>query len=110
MPGEQGAVELEAETIEPDATTDALQLFLNDARRRPLLSPREERELFRRLERGDRTARDLLIESNVGLVVSIARRYRGASLPLLDLIQEGMLGLIRAVDKFEWRRDLRFST
>ena len=92
------------------ATMDALQLFLDEIRHHPLLTPAEERELFRRLEQGDPTARETLIVSNLGIVVSIAKRYRAAPVALLDLIQDGVLGLIRAVDKFEWRRGYRFST
>ncbi|MGI8594740.1 MAG: sigma-70 family RNA polymerase sigma factor [Solirubrobacteraceae bacterium] len=92
-------------------TTDALQLFLNEAGRYPLLTPDEEIELAKRFERGDLEAKDRLINSNLRLVVSIARRYQGVGeLCLLDLIQEGVLGLIRAVEKFDWRRGFRFST
>jgi RNA polymerase primary sigma factor len=92
-------------------TTDALQLFLNEAARYPLLTPDEEVELARRIERGDMGAKDRMINSNLRLVVSIARKYQGVGdLCLLDLIQEGVLGLIRAVEKFDWRRGFRFST
>jgi RNA polymerase primary sigma factor len=92
-------------------TTDALQLFLNEAGRYPLLAPDEELELAKAIERGDLEAKDRLINSNLRLVVSIARRYQGVGeLCLLDLIQEGVLGLIRAVEKFDWRRGFRFST
>ena len=92
-------------------TTDALQLFLNEAGRHPLLTPPEELELARRIERGDLVAKDRMIESNLRLVVSIARKYQNlGELCLLDLIQEGMLGLIRAVEKFDWRKEFRFST
>ena len=92
------------------ATTDALQLFLNEARRFALLSAEEEVELAKRVEAGDRNAKDLMVNSNLRLVVSIARRYYGHQLALLDLIQEGILGLIRAVEKFDWRRGYKFST
>src|SRR5213083_1720296 len=92
------------------ATTDALQLFLNEAGRWPLLTAAEEVELAKKVERGDREAKDRMINSNLRLVVSIARRYQGNQLALLDLIQEGFLGLIRAAEKFDWRRDLKFST
>jgi RNA polymerase primary sigma factor len=92
-------------------TTDALQLFLNEAGRYPLLTPAEEVELAKRIERGDLEAKDRMINSNLRLVVSIARKYQGAGrLSLLDLIQEGMLGLIRAAEKFDWRKGFRFST
>jgi RNA polymerase primary sigma factor len=92
------------------ATTDALQLFLNEAGRYKLLTAEEEVELAKRVERGDREAKDLMINSNLRLVVSIAKRYQGHGLSLLDLIQEGIIGLIRAVEKFDWRRGYKFST
>jgi RNA polymerase primary sigma factor len=92
------------------ATTDALQLFLNEASRFPLLTAREEVELAKRIERGDLDAKHRMVNSNLRLVVSIAKRYQGHDLPLLDLIQEGVLGLIRAVEKFDWRRGYKFST
>jgi RNA polymerase primary sigma factor len=92
-------------------TTDALQLFLNEAGRYPLLTPAEEVELAKRVERGDLAAKERMINSNLRLVVSIARKYQNVGeLSLLDLIQEGMLGLIRAVEKFDWRKGFRFST
>jgi RNA polymerase primary sigma factor len=92
------------------ATTDALQLFLNEVGRYKLLTAEEEVELAKRIERGDREAKDLMINSNLRLVVSIAKRYQGHGLSLLDLIQEGVIGLIRAVEKFDWRRGYKFST
>jgi RNA polymerase primary sigma factor len=92
------------------ATTDALQLFLNEAGRYKLLTADEEVELAKRIERGDREAKELMINSNLRLVVSIAKRYQGHGLSLLDLIQEGIIGLIRAVEKFDWRRGYKFST
>ena len=92
------------------ATTDALQLFLNEAGRYELLTAEEEVELAKRIERGDREAKELMINSNLRLVVSIAKRYQGHGLSLLDLIQEGIIGLIRAVEKFDWRRGYKFST
>jgi len=92
------------------ATTDALQLFLNEAGRWPLLTAEEEVELAKRIERGDKEAKDRMINSNLRLVVSIAKRYQGHGLSLLDLIQEGIIGLIRAVEKFDWRRGFKFST
>ena len=92
-------------------TTDALQLFLNEAGRYPLLTPQEEVELAQAVERGDLAAKERMINSNLRLVVSIARKYQNVGeLSLLDLIQEGMLGLIRAVEKFDWRKGFRFST
>jgi RNA polymerase primary sigma factor len=91
-------------------TTDALQLFLNEVRRHPLLTAAEEIELAKRVERGDMQAKERMINSNLRLVVSLAKRYQGHELPLLDLIQEGIFGLIRAVEKFDWRKGYKFST
>jgi RNA polymerase primary sigma factor len=93
-----------------ESTTDALQLFLNEMGRYKLLTAEEEVELAKRIERGDKEAKDLMINSNLRLVVSIAKRYQGHGLSLLDLIQEGIIGLIRAVEKFDWRRGFKFST
>jgi RNA polymerase primary sigma factor len=93
-----------------DGQFDALQLFLKEVSRYPLLSNLEEVALAKLIERGDREAKDRLINSNLLLVVSIAKRYRRQELALLDLIQEGILGLIRAAEKFDWRRGHRFST
>jgi RNA polymerase primary sigma factor len=92
------------------STTDSLQLFLNEIGRYPLLTAAEEVELAKRIERGDREAKERMINSNLRLVVSIAKRYQGHGLSLLDLIQEGILGLIRAVEKFDYRRGYKFST
>jgi RNA polymerase primary sigma factor len=92
------------------ATTDALQLFLNEAGRYKLLTAAEEVELAKAIERGDKGAKDLMINSNLRLVVSIAKKYQGHGISLLDLIQEGIIGLIRAVEKFDWRRGYKFST
>jgi RNA polymerase primary sigma factor len=92
------------------ATTDALQLFLNEAGRYRLLTAEDEVELAKRIERGDKEAKDLMINSNLRLVVSIAKRYQGHGLSLLDLIQEGIIGLIRAVEKFDYRKGFKFST
>ncbi len=92
------------------STTDALQLFLNEAGRWPLLTKEEEVELAKLIERGDEEAKERMINSNLRLVVSIAKRYQGHGLSLLDLIQEGIIGLIRAVEKFDWRRGFKFST
>src|SRR5581483_1405691 len=91
-------------------TTDALQLFLNEIRRYPLLTAAEEVELAKRVERGDMEAKERMINSNLRLVVSLAKKYQGHDLPLLDLIQEGIFGLIRAVEKFDWRKGYKFST
>jgi RNA polymerase primary sigma factor len=93
-----------------ETTTDALQLFLREAGRHPLLTAAQEVELAKRIERGDLGAKDTMIQSNLRLVVSIAKNYRNQGLPFLDLIQEGTLGLIRAVEKFDWRRGYKFST
>jgi RNA polymerase primary sigma factor len=92
------------------STTDALQLFLNEVRRHPLLTAQEEVELSQRIEQGDAEAKERMINSNLRLVVSLAKKYQGNDLPLLDLIQEGILGLIRAAEKFDWRRGYKFST
>jgi RNA polymerase primary sigma factor len=91
-------------------TTDALQLFMNEISRHKLLTREEEVELAKEIENGDASARERMINSNLRLVVSIAKRYQGHQLALLDLIQEGILGLIRATEKFDWRRDFKFST
>jgi len=94
----------------PETTTDALQLFLREAGRHALLTAAQEVELAKRIERGDMAAKQRMIQSNLRLVVSIAKNYRNQGLPFLDLIQEGTLGLIRAVEKFDWRRGYKFST
>jgi len=92
-------------------TADALTHFLNEAGRVPLLNADEEKELAQRIERGDLLAKDQLINANLRLVVSVAKKYQGAGdLCLLDLIQEGVLGLIRAAEKFDWRKGFKFST
>jgi RNA polymerase primary sigma factor len=91
-------------------TSDSLQLFLNEAGRYPLLTAAEEVELAKRVEAGDKAAKDRMVNSNLRLVVSIAKKYQGHGLSLLDLIQEGIIGLIRAVEKFDWRRGFKFST
>ena len=92
------------------ATTDALQLFLNELRRYPLLTADEEVELAKSIEQGDLEAKERMINSNLRLVVSIAKRYQGQDLSLLDLIQEGIFGLIRAAEKFDHRKGYKFST
>jgi RNA polymerase primary sigma factor len=103
--------EVEAE-VEPDAeiTTDALQLFLKDIGRVPLLTAAQEVELAKRIERGDHGAKQAMVEANLRLVVSIAKRYRNQGLPFLDLIQEGTIGLVRAAEKFDYRKGFKFST
>ena len=93
-----------------EAPTDSLDLFLRDAGRSPLLTAAQEVKLTKLVERGDAGAKQTMIESNLRLVVSIAKNYRNRGLPFLDLIQEGTLGLMRAVDKFDWRRGYKFST
>jgi RNA polymerase primary sigma factor len=92
------------------AVADSLELFLRRARLHPLLTAAEEIELAKRIERGDLEAKEQMINANLRLVVSQARRYQGHGLPMEDLVQEGMLGLIRAVEKFDWRRGFKFST
>src|SRR5262245_62593346 len=89
---------------------DSLQLLIAQISSHPLLTPAEEVFLAKRIERGDVEAKHRMVESNLRLVVSIAKRYRGFGLPLLDLIQEGAIGLNRAVEKFDWRRGHKFST
>jgi len=93
-----------------EQTTDALQLFFNEMRKYPLLTKEEEIELAQAVERGDLEAKERLINSNLRLVVSNARRYMRQDLNLLDLIQEGILGLIRAAEKFDYRKGFKFST
>src|SRR4029453_3826681 len=96
-----------------ETTTHALPLFPREIGRRPPPpppTPADEVELSKRIERGDMEAKRRMIECNLRLVVSIAKNYRNQGLPFLDLIQEGMFGLIRAVEKFEWQRGLKFST
>ena len=92
------------------ATQDALQMFLNQIGTYPLLTAAQEVELARRIERGDPAAKQKMINSNLRLVVSIAKNYQGHGLSLLDLIQEGIIGLIRAAEKFDWRKGFKFST
>jgi RNA polymerase primary sigma factor len=93
-----------------EATTDSLQIFLNQASRYALLTAAEEVDLAKRIERGDMAAKDRLINSNLRLVVSQARRYQGLGLSMGDLVQEGTFGLIRASEKFDWRKGFKFST
>src|SRR5947209_726880 len=95
---------------ELDAIPETLDLFMARAGRYRLLTPDEEIDLAKRIERGDLVAKERMINSNLRLVVSIARRYQGHGLSMTDLVQEGTLGLIRAVEKFDWRKGFRFST
>jgi RNA polymerase primary sigma factor len=125
---EERAIEpVEAEIVEPEAllsdaeledlfrsdpslASDPLRLYLRDIAEAPLLTPEEEVELAKRIKEGDTEALQRFVRSNLRLVVSIAKRYVGRGLSLLDLIQEGNIGLMRAVEKFDWRRGYRFST
>ncbi len=106
----EGSAEASELDLEPDATTDSLQLFLGAIAKRRLLSAHEEIELAKRIERGDLNAKNRMIESNLRLVVSIAKNYRNYGLPFPDLIQEGTVGLVRAVEKFDYRLGYKFST
>jgi RNA polymerase primary sigma factor len=101
---------VKTETRERTPNLDPLQLFLVEIGRRRLLTAAEEVALAKRIERGDSAAKRRMIESNLRLVVSIAKNYRGLGVPFLDLIQEGTIGLNRAVEKFDWRRGFKFST
>jgi RNA polymerase primary sigma factor len=110
---EEDAKPVEQKTPNPDVivgSADSLQLFLADVGRHKLLTASEEVTLAKAIERGDMLAKRRMIESNLRLVVSIAKGYRGLGVPFLDLIQEGTLGLNRAVEKFDWRRGFKFST
>src|SRR6476646_4987739 len=108
---EVGAEELDdAPEAEFEFTTDSLQLFLKDVGRVDLLTAAQEVELAKRIERGDHLAKQEMVEANLRLVVSIAKRYRNQGLPFLDLIQEGTIGLVRAAEKFDWRKGYKFST
>ncbi len=102
--------ELRQATVDGALTENSLDLFLRAARAHSLLTAEEEIELAQRIERGDLAAKERMINANLRLVVSQARRYQGHGLPMEDLVQEGMLGLIRAVEKFDWRRGFKFST
>ena len=93
-----------------EASTDSLQLFLKDIGKVELLTAAQEVELAKRIERGDHSAKQEMIEANLRLVVSIAKRYRNQGLPFLDLIQEGTIGLVRAAEKFDYRKGFKFST
>src|SRR5436190_16059184 len=103
--------ELDDEPAEPgEMSTDSLQLFLKDVGKVDLLTAAQEVELAKRIERGDHRAKQEMIEENLRLVVSIAKRYRNQGLPFLDLIQEGTIGLVRAAEKFDYRKGFKFST
>jgi RNA polymerase primary sigma factor len=93
-----------------EVSTDALQIFLKDIGRVPLLTAAQEVELAKRIERGDHPAKQKMVESNLRLVVAIAKNYRNQGLPFLDLIQEGTIGLVRAAEKFDHRKGFKFST
>ena len=93
-----------------DRTTDGLTLYLQEIGRHRLLTPAEEVQLAKRIEHGDAQAKEQMINANLRLVVSVAKRYQGHGIPLLDLIQEGTIGLMRASEKFDWRRGTKFST
>lgn len=108
--GSEPTVRLAEEGSGGVESVDSLQLYLNSIGAEPLLTAEEEVMLARRIEAGDDEARDRMIRANLRLVVSIAKQYRGQGLPFLDLIQEGTLGLVRAVEKFDWRRGFKFST
>jgi RNA polymerase primary sigma factor len=103
-----GGPEIDVEVRE--ISTDALQLFLKDIGKVPLLTAAQEVELAKRIERGDHAAKQKMVESNLRLVVSIAKNYRNQGLPFLDLIQEGTIGLVRAAEKFDYRKGFKFST
>jgi RNA polymerase primary sigma factor len=96
--------------LDDGLTTDGMTLFLRDVRRYPLLTRQQEVELAERVERGDLAAKERLVNSNLRLVISHARKHQGHDLPLLDLIQEGVLGLMRAAEKFDYRKGFKFST
>jgi len=104
---DEPAVAAEAAEV---TVTDSLTLFMSEIGRHALLTAAEEVELAKRIERGDKQAKERMINSNLRLVVSIAKRYQGHGLPLGDLIQEGIVGLNRAAEKFDWRRGFKFST
>ena len=110
-PGDEVAEHEEAPKVEArEISTDSLQLFLKDIGKVDLLTAAQEVELAKRIERGDHLAKQEMIEANLRLVVSIAKRYRNQGLPFLDLIQEGTIGLVRAAEKFDYRKGFKFST
>jgi RNA polymerase primary sigma factor len=104
------AVDDDEEPAELEPSTDSLQLFLKGVGKVSLLTAAQEVELAKRIERGDHRAKQAMVEANLRLVVSIAKRYRNQGLPFLDLIQEGTIGLVRAAEKFDHRKGFKFST
>ena len=98
------------EVYDSTSVKDSIKMYLKEIGKIPLLTPSQERELARRAQMGDKKAREKLITANLRLVVSIAKRYIGRGLPFLDLIQEGNIGLLKAVEKFDWRKGYKFST
>jgi len=110
QPAEEAEEEASLDLEGPDVSTDALQLFLKDIGKVDLLTAPQEIELAKRIERGDHGAKQSMVEANLRLVVSIAKRYRNQGLPFLDLIQEGTIGLVRAAEKFDHRKGFKFST
>jgi RNA polymerase primary sigma factor len=98
------------EAVGVEYSTDSLQLFLKDIGKIDLLTAAQEVQLAKRIERGDYRAKQEMVEANLRLVVSIAKRYRNQGLPFLDLIQEGTIGLVRAAEKYDWRKGFKFST
>ncbi|MGQ9734983.1 MAG: sigma-70 family RNA polymerase sigma factor, partial [Candidatus Bipolaricaulia bacterium] len=107
-PGEEERTERERMDI--PASESLVEIYLRDASKVPLLTPEEEIELAKRIQRGDEKAKEKMALANLKLVVSIAKRYAGLGLPLLDLIQEGNIGLMRAVERFDWTKGYKFST
>jgi RNA polymerase primary sigma factor len=103
-------VEEAEERVDTEFSADSLQLFLKDVGKVDLLTAAQEVELAKRIEKGDHRAKQEMVEANLRLVVSIAKRYRNQGLPFLDLIQEGTIGLVRAAEKFDWRKGYKFST
>src|SRR5439155_20845629 len=108
--GRRSAESRSARAATRQGEIDSLQVFFRQAAHYPLLTAPEEVDLAKRIERGDLEAKERMINSNLRLVISNARRYQGQGLPLSDLIQEGIVGLIRAAEKFDWRRGFKFST
>jgi RNA polymerase primary sigma factor len=106
----RAAAAASAAEIAAAGPTDSLDRYLHEISRHPLLLKEDEQRLAKLVEQGDPIAKRRMIEANLRLVVSVAKRYRGHGVPFLDLIQEGTIGLVRAVEKFDWRRDLKFST
>src|SRR6185437_14714028 len=107
---EAEAASIESEPEVREISTDSLQLFLKDVGKVDLLTAAQEVELAKRIERGDHRAKQEMVEANLRLVVSIAKKYRNQGLPFLDLIQEGTIGLVRAAEKFDHRKGFKFST